>query len=70
MKRSEFLDKVYFLTNQLAELVDELPNIPSIDESIDNYEESKMTLSAGALQIEMDAEQISDLYFEAETETV
>lgn len=66
MKKEEFLQKVYALTSQLAELVDVLPNIPSIDESDEYYEESKMVLSSGALQIEIDAEQISDLYFDKE----
>ena len=66
MKREEFLQKVYALTSQLAELVDVLPDIPSIDESDEYYEESKMMLSSAALQIEMDAEQISDLYFDKE----
>ena len=64
MKRPEFLEKVHALTNQLNDLVNSLPNIPSLEENDDNIEQSKTIVLSAILSVEMDSEQISDLYFD------
>lgn len=70
MKREEFLNKIYALTTQLNELVELLPNIQSLEESNDFVDESKISVLSAILSVEIDAENLSDLYFETETETV
>jgi hypothetical protein len=66
MTREEFEKKVFDLTNQLTELVNQLPEIPELDDSLDalEYDESKSSFELSIFGLEQDLELISDKYFD------
>jgi|LakMenE01Jun11ns_1017448.scaffolds.fasta_scaffold9453630_2 hypothetical protein len=64
MTRKEFLNKFEDLTRQLEDLVNELPSIPELEEDIYKEDESKMSVSADIMSLEMNIDNLSDLYFD------
>jgi hypothetical protein len=66
MKRDEFEKKVYDLTNQLTELVKQLPEIPELDDTLDprDYDTSRSSFELSIMGLEQDLEVISDKYFD------
>jgi cell fate (sporulation/competence/biofilm development) regulator YlbF (YheA/YmcA/DUF963 family) len=66
MTREEFEKKVFDLTNQLTELVNQLPEIPELDDSLDalEYDESKRLFELSIFGLEQDLQLISDKYFD------
>jgi len=66
MTREEFEKKVYDLTNQLTELVKQLPEIPELDDTLDprDYDTSKSSFGLSIMGLEQDLELISDKYFD------
>jgi len=66
MTRDEFEKKVYALTNQLTELVKQLPEIPELDDALDprDYETSISSFYFSIRVLEQDLEVISDKYFD------
>jgi cell fate (sporulation/competence/biofilm development) regulator YlbF (YheA/YmcA/DUF963 family) len=66
MTREEFEKKVFDLTNQLTELVNQLPEIPELDDSLDalEYDESKRLFELSIFGLEQDLQIISDKYFD------
>jgi hypothetical protein len=66
MTKEEFEKKVYDLTNQLRELVKQLPEIPELEDSLigDDYNESKIAFELSIIALENDLEFISDNYFD------
>ena len=65
MKRIEFENKVLELTKQLEDLVNALPDIPALDESLDqDYDQSKSAYAISIAQLELYLDDISDLYFD------
>jgi hypothetical protein len=66
MTREQFEKKVFDLTNQLTELVNQLPEIPELDDSLDalEYDESKSSFGLSIFGLEQDLELISDKYFD------
>ena len=65
MKRIEFENKVLELTKQLEDLVNALPDIPALDESLDqDYDQSKSAYAISIAQLELYLDDVSDLYFD------
>jgi hypothetical protein len=66
MTREQFEKKVFDLTNQLTELVNQLPEIPELDDSLDalEYDESKSSFELSIFGLEQDLELMSDKYFD------
>jgi hypothetical protein len=65
MKREEFLNKFEDLTRQLEDLVNELPSIPELEESIkEDYEESKAVLKLSLFGLVLSTDNLSDKYFD------
>jgi len=66
MTREEFEKKVYDLTNQLTELVKQLPEIPELDDTLDprDYDTSRSSFELSIMGLEQDLEVISDKYFD------
>ncbi len=66
MTRDEFEKKVFDLTNQLTKLVNQLPEIPELDDSLDalEYDESKRLFELCIFGLEQDLQLISDKYFD------
>jgi hypothetical protein len=66
MTRDEFESKVYDLTNQLTELVKQLPEIPELDDTLDprDYDTSRSSFELSIMGLEQDLEVISDKYFD------
>jgi hypothetical protein len=66
MTRDEFEKKVYDLTNQLTELVKQLPEIPELDDTLDprDYDTSRSSFELSIMGLEQDLEVISDKYFD------
>ena len=65
MTRLEFENKVSELTTQLEELVNALPDIPALDDSLDiEYDQSKSAYALCITQLELYIDDISDLYFD------
>jgi hypothetical protein len=66
MTRDEFEKKVYDLTNQLTELVKQLPENPELEDSlnVDDFDASKEAFILSIMALEQDLELISDTYFD------
>lgn len=65
MTRLEFENKVLELTTQLEELVNTLPDIPNLEDSLDiEYDQSKSAYALSITQLELYIDDISDLYFD------
>lgn len=65
MTRLEFENKVLELTKQLEELVNTLPDIPTLEDSLDiEYDQSKSAYALCITQLELYIDDISDLYFD------
>ena len=66
MTREEFLNKFEDLTRQLSNLVNELPSIPELEDSLytEEFEQSKKALDLDILGLELQADFISDKYFD------
>ena len=65
MTREEFLNKFEDLTRQLKDLVNELPSIPELEDSVEEeWEQSKIALDLDILGLELQADFISDKYFD------
>jgi hypothetical protein len=66
MTREQFEKKVFDLTNQLTELVKQLPEIPELDDTLDprDYDTSKSSFGLSIMGLEQDLELISDKYFD------
>jgi hypothetical protein len=66
MKRDEFEKKVYDLTNQLTELVKQLPEIPELDDTLDprDYDTSRSSFELSIMGLEQDLDLLSDKYFD------
>ena len=65
MKRQEFLNKFEDLTRQLEDLVNELPSIPELEESIkEEWDESKAVLESEIFGLVLSADNLSDKYFD------
>jgi hypothetical protein len=66
MTREQFEKKVFDLTNQLTELVKQLPEIPELDDSLDalEYDESKSSFELSIIGLEQDLDILSDTYFD------
>jgi hypothetical protein len=65
MKRNEFLNKFEDLTRQLEDLVNELPSIPELEESIkEEWDESKAVLESEIFGLVLSADNLSDKYFD------
>jgi len=65
MTRLEFENKVLELTTQLEELVNTLPDIPNLEDSLDiEYDQSKSAYALCITQLELYIDDISDLYFD------
>ena len=70
MTREQFEKKVFDLTNQLTELVKQLPEHSELEDSLDlnDFDISKSAFELSIFGLEQDLELISDKYFdEAET---
>ena len=64
-KAIEYENKVLELTKQLEDLVNALPDIPALDESLDqDYDQSKSAYAISIAQLELYLDDISDLYFD------
>ena len=65
MKREEFLNKFEDLTRQLEDLVNELPSIPELEESIkEEWDESKAVLESEIFGLVLSADNLSNSYFD------
>jgi hypothetical protein len=66
MTRDEFEKKVYDLTNQLTELVKQLPEIPELDDTLDprDYDTSRSSFELSIMGLEQDLDLLSDTYFD------
>ena len=65
MTRDEFLTKFEDLTRQLEDLVNELPSIPELEESIkEEWDESKAVLESEIFGLVLLTEELSDKYFD------
>ena len=65
MKREEFLNKFEDLTRQLEDLVNELPSIPELEESIkEEWDESKAVLETEIFGLVLSTDNLSDKYFD------
>lgn len=66
MTREEFKKKVFALTEQLTALVEQLQEIPELDDSLDSdeYDASISMFVLSILGLEQDMDNISDLYFD------
>jgi hypothetical protein len=65
MKRNEFLNKFEDLTRQLEDLVNELPSIPELEESIEkDWDESKAVLETEIFGLVLSIDNLSDKYFD------
>ncbi len=66
MTRDEFEKKVYDLTNQLTELVRQLPENLELEDSLngDDFDASKEAFILSIMGLEQDLELISDTYFD------
>ena len=65
MTRDEFLTKFEDLTRQLEDLVNELPSIPELEESIkEEWDESKSVLETEIFGLVLLTEELSDKYFD------
>jgi hypothetical protein len=66
MTREEFESKVYDLTNQLTELVKQLPEIPELDDTLDprDYDTSRSSFELSIFGLEQDLDLLSDTYFD------
>jgi hypothetical protein len=66
MTRKEFFNKFEDLTRQLSNLVNELPSIPELEDSLytEEFEQSKKALDLDILGLELQADFISDKYFD------
>jgi hypothetical protein len=66
MTREEFLNKFKDLTRQLEDLVNELPSIPELEDSLETeeFEQGKKSLDLDILGLELQADFISDKYFD------
>jgi hypothetical protein len=66
MTREEFEKKVYDLTNQLTELVKQLPENPELKDSLnlDDFDASKEAFILSIMALENDLEFLSDTYFD------
>ena len=66
MTRDEFESKVYDLTNQLTELVKQLPEIPELDDTLDprDYDTSRSSFELSIMGLEQDLDILSDAYFD------
>jgi hypothetical protein len=65
MKREEFLNKFEDLTRQLEDLVNELPSIPELEESIEEeWDQSKAVLESEIFGLVLLTEELSDKYFD------
>ena len=66
MTREEFFNKFEDLTRQLSNLVNELPSIPELEDSLytEEFEQSKKALDLDILGLELQADFISDKYFD------
>jgi hypothetical protein len=66
MTREQFEKKVFDLTNQLTELVKQLPEIPELDDTLDprDYDTSRSSFELSIMGLEQDLEVISDKYFD------
>lgn len=65
MKREEFLSKFEDLTRQLEDLVNELPSIPELEESIEeDWDESKAVLESEIFGLVLSIDNLSDKYFD------
>ena len=70
MKREEFLNKFEDLTRQLEDLVNELPSIPELEESIkEEWDESKAVLESEIFGLVLSADNLSNSYFDQENQT-
>jgi hypothetical protein len=66
MTREQFEKKVFDLTNQLTELVNQLPEIPELEDGLDTdaFDTSKSLFELSIFGLEQDLELISDKYFD------
>lgn len=66
MTRDEFFNKFEELTKQLSNLINELPSIPELEDSLDTeeFEQSKKALDLDILGLELQTDFISDKYFD------
>jgi regulator of replication initiation timing len=65
MTRKEFFNKFEDLTRQLEDLVNELPSIPELEESIkEEWDESKAVLESEIFGLVLSADNLSDKYFD------
>lgn len=65
MTREEFLNKFEDLTRQLEDLVNELPSIPELEDSLEEeWDQSKAVLESEIFGLVLSADNLSDKYFD------
>jgi hypothetical protein len=65
MTRKEFLNKFEDLTRQLEDLVNELPSIPELEDSLEEeWDQSKAVLESEIFGLVLSTDNLSDKYFD------
>ena len=65
MTREEFLTKFEDLTIQLEDLVNKLPSMPELEQSIEEeWDQSKAVLESEIFGLVLSADNLSDKYFD------
>lgn len=65
MTRKEFLNKFEDLTRQLEDLVNELPSIPELEDSLEEeWDQSKAVLESEIFGLVLSTDDLSDKYFD------
>jgi hypothetical protein len=65
MTREEFLNKFEDLTRQLEDLVNELPSIPELEDSLEEeWDQSKAVLESEIFGLVLSTDNLSDKYFD------